>query len=121
MISWHRVVIHGPDRYVPMNPFKPKRNELAFIFVPAGVVLLYMVIMTFDFHSVGKLGGPTITVIVLAAFVIFGLFAAFKIAFYLPARAVEEKITLRESWKMTDGLCMEAYGLGVSFHPGGFS
>src|SRR5688572_15226664 len=35
LINWHRVVINGPDRWEPMELFKPKKHELAFIFAPA--------------------------------------------------------------------------------------
>ncbi|MCE7886746.1 MAG: hypothetical protein DYH13_04485 [Alphaproteobacteria bacterium PRO2] len=99
MISWHRVVIHGPDRYVPMNPFKPKKNELAFIFVPFGLVVLYAVAAGVLAVLSAKLGGPVIAVVILAALSIFGLVAFFKISFYLPARAVDARITLRNHGK----------------------
>lgn len=112
MISWHRVVIHGPDRYVPMNPFKPKRNELAFIFVPTGLLILYIVIAAIFSVLSAKFGGPVIAVIILAALSIFGLVALFKIAFYLPAKAVDASITIGQSFKMTTGYVWKLLSAG---------
>ncbi|MBP7721026.1 MAG: hypothetical protein KA155_00670 [Alphaproteobacteria bacterium] len=103
MISWHRVVIHGADRYVPMNPFKPKRNELAFIFVPLGLIVLYMLVASLTFFLSLKIGNAGLAFILVMILVIFATIAGLKIAFYLPAKAIDADITLSKSWRMTTG------------------
>lgn len=112
MISWHRVVIHGADRYVPMNPFSPKKNELAFIFVPIGLGILYALAGLILAVIPAKLGGPAIAAILVVLLVTFGLVAFFKIAFYLPAKAVDASITLKQSWKMTTGYVWKIFVAG---------
>ena len=112
MISWHRVVIHGPDRYVPMNPFKPKKNELAFIFLPMGLVFLYALITGLLFALSARFGGAAPAIIILAVFLVFGMFAFFKISFYLPAKAVDVNITLRQSWNVTTGYVWKLLAAG---------
>lgn len=44
VISWHRVVIEGPDHAIPMNPFKPQRHEWTFIGVGIGLYLSVILI-----------------------------------------------------------------------------
>ena len=112
MISWHRVVIHGADRYVPMNPFKPKKSELAFMFVPFGLALAYGFGSIVLAVAAAKLGSPAIAGIILAIAVLFGLVAAFKICFYLPAKAVDAGITFKQSWNMTTGYLWKIFTAG---------
>lgn len=112
LISWHRVVIHGADRYVPMNPFSPKKNELAFIFVPFGLAFAYAfggVLLTV---LSAKIGGQALGIIILVSLLGFGIVALFKISFYLPAKAVDAGITLKQSWKMTTGYPLKLFTAG---------
>ncbi len=112
MISWHRVVIHGADHYVPMNPFKPKKSELAFMFVPFGLAFLFGIGSVLLTVLSAKLGGPVLAVPLLIILVLFGIIAAFKISFYLPAKAVDAGITLRQSWNLTTGYFWKMFVAG---------
>ncbi len=102
MITWHRVVIHGADRYESANPFKPKRHELAFIFVPLliGAAMGFgSVISVFVLASVSKAVAITVGLFLLA----FSFIVAFRVVFYLPGKAVNADMTLRKSWTMSKG------------------
>jgi hypothetical protein len=112
MISWHRVVIHGADRYVPMNPFKPKKSELAFMFVPFGLAFIYGFGGVLLALASAKIGGQAIAAIVLVLLIAFGIVAAFKISFYLPAKAVDAGITFKQSWNMTTGYLWKIFTAG---------
>jgi hypothetical protein len=59
-----------------------------------------------------KLGGVALAVILMAILVVFGVIAAFKISFYLPAKAVDAGITLRQSWNMTTGYAWKMFVAG---------
>ncbi len=107
-ITWHRVVIHGPDNYEPMNMFKPKRHEWAFI----GMGLL-LGVMGF---VAGALGGLTAIISPVIGFIavfaaIFGAtYLGFKFCFYFPAKAVDNSITLKQSFSMTAGYFWKMMG-----------
>lgn len=103
VISWHRLVIHGPDDFEPMKPLKPKKSELEFI----GMIFLltFLFILTVavplgvGIFMLGPVGGGIVGTIIA----IIGIKFALKLAFYFPAKATGNDITLRESFKMTTG------------------
>lgn len=102
MISWHRVVIHGADRYEPANPFKPKRHELAFIFVPlliSAAMGLGGVVSVIALASLSQAVAIAVGLLLL----IFFCIVAFRVLFYLPGKAVNADMTLRKSWAMSKG------------------
>ncbi len=101
-ITWHRVVIHGPDNYEPMNIFKPKKHELAFILAPALLTVLYFAVAAILIILSAALSQILAVLIGLAA-VIFGVIGAMRISFYLPGKAVNANMTFKKSWHMTKG------------------
>ena len=100
-ITWHRVVIHGPDNYESMNPFNPRKSELAF--VGMGILLFMSMFLG------GALIGFSIALIdsallaLLLVFLPLGLYLWTKFMFYFPAKATGRHITLGQSFKMTTG------------------
>ena len=100
-ISWHRVVIHGADDYTPMNPFKPKKSELAF--VGMGAALFVGVFFGgFILGLVAALIHQALMILVIP-FIIVAVYAWTKFMFYFPAKATGRHISLKESYQMTTG------------------
>jgi hypothetical protein len=111
IISWHRVVIHGPDKYVAVNPLKPKKSELAFMGM-AILVGISSVLFAIIFALAGMLGGPLGAV--LGVCVGFGVaaYGAYKVCFYFPAKAAGADITLKQSFDLTKGYFWKLMGAG---------
>ena len=102
VITWHRVVIHGPDNYTPMNPFKPKRHEL--VFVGMGFLLGVIIGGIGGGFVLGAIVTASSIMSLLAAVVIFALIYMFyRVCFYFPARAVNSGITLSQAFRLTNG------------------
>lgn len=102
VITWHRVVIHGPDNYIPMNPFKPKRHELVFI----GVGFLLGLVM--GLIGAGVVIGAAVTaspvMIIIAVIVVLAMiYILYRVCFYFPAKAVDASITLSQAFVLTKG------------------
>lgn len=114
IITWHRVVIHGPDRYVPANPLKPTKNELMF-----GVMGLAIAVMiVFPIMAVLGLGfllkiEALLALLMIGAFIVSWV-AFFRLSFYFPAKAINADITLGQSWKLSQGYFWK-YSLAMFF------
>lgn len=102
-ISWHRVVIDGPERAVPMNPFKPQRHELAFIGVAIGLGLLAFV-AAFGIGLLSALIHPIVAIVSAFIVLVAAMYAGVRIAIYFPAKAVNRSLTLKQAYALTDGL-----------------
>ncbi|MCB9987965.1 MAG: hypothetical protein H6868_01375 [Rhodospirillales bacterium] len=100
MITWHRVVLFGPERTDPVNPFKPEKSDLAFLGMGIGVFLGLLVIGALS-SVLFFLGAPGI--IMFVAIIIFLFYAFIKVCFYFPAKAVRSHLSLRQSYKATNG------------------
>lgn len=111
VISWHRVVIHGPDQYVRMNPLKPQKSELAFIGMG---ILIFMAPMFFGFlfGFLGALVHPGI-MFLLIPLVILLILIILKVVFYFPSKATGNSITLRQSFTMTDGYVWKMFAANI--------
>ena len=102
VISWHRVVIHGPDNYVPMNPFKPQKHELVFIGVGFLIgVILFISGFVMGFLSV-VLKAPVIGIAIVPMLCV-ALYVVYRLMFFFPAKAVNAQITLKEAYDMSKG------------------
>lgn len=106
VISWHRVVIHGVDNYVPMNPLKPQRSELAFmgmgILIGLGIFLLsFLSIM-----GAAAAGGGVIVLLPIVV-ILACIFYAYRCCFYFPAKAVHSDITLKQSIALSKGYLLK--------------
>ncbi|MGH1404673.1 MAG: hypothetical protein ACRBDL_10565 [Alphaproteobacteria bacterium] len=102
VISWHRIVIHGPDNYVPMDPFAPKKHELVFIGMGFLIGLIIGII------GIGSLVGAAITqssaAIILAIFIFFAMiYLAFRCCLYFPAKATNADLTMGQAFHMSKG------------------
>lgn len=101
-ITWHRVVLHGVDNYTPMNPFRPKKNELIFI----GLVLLFfltgIVICAASMVLIGTmLDSAILRLISLLIGFFIALYLGFRLSFCFPARATNSPITFKKSFILT--------------------
>lgn len=106
VISWHRVVLDGPDRYEPMNPFKPKSSDWAFIGMGILVFLIaFMIPLTAGLiagFAAGVTGASWLFVLIIPA-VFVAIYVTFKFLFYFPSKATGNNITLKQSYRMTKG------------------
>jgi len=97
-ITWHRVVIHGADNFIAMNPFKPKKSELTFIgmgialFIGIPLIGFILVVATTFF-------APAAMVLIIAI-VAFAIITLMRIMFYFPSKATGGSITLKKSRSM---------------------
>ncbi len=112
VIDWHRVVIHGPENFTPMNPLKPKKHELAFLGM--GIVLgiglfLIMIVAMLPGVFLGPVGIFLSVILALGSVFYFG----YKFSFYFPAKAVDNAITFRESFRLTKGYLWKLIATGI--------
>ena len=112
MINWHRVVLHGPDQYIPMNPFQPKKSELAFMLMPSIVGLVAGIGIGLLSALTAKILGEGVAVMVAVPLVIVLLYVLFKMVFYLPAKALGADVGLRQALSLSDGYVWKCIGAG---------
>lgn len=104
IISWHRVVILGKDKYTATNPFKPNKNELLFMGSALLVFFIPMIIrLALSFISQSSDSFVTTALLGLIASLIISMFTYYKFAFYFPSKATGDNISIIQSMKMTKG------------------
>lgn len=101
VISWHRVVIYGPENYTPMNPFSPKRNEILFIGVGVLIGLFFVFAAALPMILAKLLGEAALLLLFLT--VGAGIYLMYRCSFYFPAKAVDSDMTLKQSFALTKG------------------
>ena len=109
VITWHRVVIHGPDNFERVNPFKPKKHELVFM----GMGILLGILMVIGGAVVGAIGavlGPFGLLVGITGVLVGAIYLSYKVCFYFPAKAVNSSITLKESFGLTKGYIWKLMG-----------
>lgn len=112
VITWHRVVIHGADNYVPVNLLLPEKSELAFM----GMGLLLAVIAVIGFTFMGALGsiaGPLGGLLFVLISVFLALFIFSRLSFYFPAKATDSPLTLGQAYKLSEGYIWKIFSVGV--------
>lgn len=111
IISWHRVIIHGPDSYTAMNPFKPSRGEIGFIAMAIGLTIATFVISAI-IGAISALISPALIGLAIPVLVIFIIFMACRLSFYFPAKAIGNDLTLKQAFALSEG-----YVLRLIFAP----
>lgn len=112
MISWHRVVIHGTENYVPVNPLKPKRSELAFMGM--GLLLGVLVVVGILFTGlIGAIAGPVGAVLLVIVAMPIMVFVISRFSFYFPAKATEVPLTLGQAYRLTNGYILKMFLVGI--------
>lgn len=109
MISWHRVIIEGPDKFIPVDPFKPKKHELVFMGMAVLLSLFGFLIIGASFGLgvlLGKVGMIFGSIIGIVLF----FYLIFRFSFYFPAKAVNTPLTLKEAFKLSKGYALKFYG-----------
>ena len=108
-ISWHRVVIQGPDNYTPMNPFNPQRHEWAFIGM--GIATFCFVFLVAFVSVYGAASTESLVMVGLAAIVtLFAMYFSYRLSFYFPAKAVNAEITVDQAFCLTKGYVLKLLG-----------
>ncbi len=108
-ISWHRVIIQGPDKFEFMNPLKPQEKDWAFmgmgILISFSIGLVIVLISLIALPILTVLFGHEVLLIgvFLIAALCIGIWISTKFVFYFPAKATGSNLTLLESYKMTNG------------------
>jgi hypothetical protein len=111
IISWHRVIIHGPDSYTAMNPLKPTKGELGFIGMAIGLTIAAFVAGGLV-GAISALISPALFGIAALHLMIFLIFMGCRLSFYFPAKATGNDITLKQAFKLSEG-----YVLRLIFAP----
>ena len=102
IISWHRVVIYGAQNAVPMNPFKPQKHE--WVFLGMGLLLgLCAALAGFIFGLIFFPISPALGALMVFLLMPVAVYIGFRFTFYFPAKAVNNSITLKESFRLTKG------------------
>ena len=101
-ISWHRLILLGPDQYKPMDILKPEKHEMEFVIVLTlisaiipGIVGYVAMKQTLDMDPAAFIG-----------FALLGLifpYVTYKMSFYFPAKAVNASISFKDSFHLTFG------------------
>lgn len=101
VISWHRVVIHGAENAIPMNPFKPQKHEL--VFLGMGLLLGITAVAVGIFAGISFIINPFLGFIIFTAAIIAITYYFYRLSFYFPAKAVNNSITLKQAYSLTPG------------------
>lgn len=109
LINWHRVVIWGPDKFIKMNPLRPKGHELSFLgmgivigLIPILIIFLGITLPLTFLKGDGILG-LSLAVSSIFIAVIFSYYFTSKLSFYFPAKATMDHVTFKDSFKLTKG------------------
>jgi len=115
-ISWHRVVIKGPDNYESVNPFKPKFNELMFIAAAVLIMVIPSVLLFgFIFITAGSMDSAALentegaVFIGLLLLLIALVYCGIRVLFYFPAKAVDADITLKNAFVLSKGYVWKVF------------
>lgn len=112
-ISWHRVVIHGADNFVAVNPLKLTKNELIFmvmgILIPLCIGLIIFATIFFVSFVLAKVIGVFLTFLIVSCCIFLSMFLSLRLSFYFPAKATNAAISLMESYSMSEGMCLKLF------------
>ncbi len=104
-INWHRLVIRGSDKFLPMKFFNPTNDERWFIvfaiiiglFDNVSALLFKKVILFLNIGSFAQGFSIGVSLGLISTYFIY------RISFIFPARAVGIKMSFLESFRMTKG------------------
>ena len=116
IISWHRVVLDGVDRFQPMNPLKPESRDWAFIgmgILVGIIVLLVPLIIGVISGVIAGLTGMSFLMILIAPAVLFSVYLTFKFLFYFPSKATGNNLSLKQSYHLTKGYVWKIIGSSI--------
>ena len=88
VISWHRVVIHGPNDFQPMNPLKPEKTD--WVFIGMGILLgIGVGIVIGIISAVGIALFKALGVLIILPAIFASLFVLVRLIFYFPSKATK--------------------------------
>ena len=102
IISWHRLIILGPDEFVPMTPFKPKKHELTFVGVALLIGACFLIISFLIIFVAAHFGKGAFFLGIIAAISLF-FYLTLRISFYFPAKAINKSITMEKAFYSSKG------------------
>lgn len=100
-ITVHRVALSGPENARPVQPFKPEKSDLVFmgmgiaLFMGLFLAVLASVVLSMKLEMVGGIMGIVLILTAIAVLI--------KLLFYFPSKAVNGDMSLKQSFKATDG------------------
>ena len=97
-ISWHRLVLLGRGNCTPMNPLSPQRHEIEFL-----IILAILSSAPYLLNLLVMFGQVTAMAILLLPFMIAFIYVFYKVSFMFPAKAVNAKLSVKESFQLTKG------------------
>lgn len=120
-VTWHRVVINGPEETKFSNPLAPKKRDwkfLGFWLLIGFIALVFMSLLIggASFLAV-KLYAIVPAVSLLAvllgiALFVYSVYAATRVSFIFPSVATDHNYPIKTIWKMSKGLVMKLWGAG---------
>lgn len=102
VISWHRLVIHGPQRFEPMQHFQPQKND--WVFIGMGLLLGFGIsLLTVIIIVASAAISPIASAIIAIPAVIVATWLFLRLSFYFPSKATGNTITFKQSFILTKG------------------
>jgi hypothetical protein len=100
-INWHRAFLNDPYDFPKANIFTPTKSEFKFILL----ALLAVVFLTEGFRIIDALTPYTSWTNSIAGivFIIVFLWLLLRTSFYLPAKALDHELTLKEAFSLSKG------------------
>lgn len=120
-VTWHRIVINGPEEVKFSNPLAPKRRDwkfLGFWFLIGFIALIFMSALAGGAAFLAVMLYSTIPAVSLLvvlfgiALFVYGMYAATRVSFIFPSIATDHNYPIKTIWRMSKGLVMKLWGAG---------
>ena len=111
-LSWFRFVMVGPEKFVSINPFKPRWRDLKTVLILTGVIFIIVILLFIGFGVVARTAKIAVPFYAIAAFVILFV-STIKLNFYLGARAARHLVTMWQAWRLSNGYVWKMFAGNV--------
>lgn len=114
IITWHRVVLLGGENTEEVNPFKPKSNDLTFIFmylvilfisVIAALIVGATLMVIFETTNLAATNIPILKFLPITVSLTISLlilvYTTFRLSFFLPSKAINHPHSLISAFKLS--------------------
>lgn len=120
-VTWHRIVINGPEEVKFSNPLAPKKRDWKFLgfwlligfiaFVFMSVLIGGGTFLAVTFYAVAPAVSLLVVLLGITLFV-YGVYAASRFSLVLPSVATDHNYPIKTIWRMSKGLIMKLWGAG---------
>lgn len=111
-LNWFRFVMVGPEKFVAINPFKPRWRDLKTVLILSGVIFIIVILLFIGFAVVARTAKIAVPFYAIAAFVILFV-SSIKLNFYLAARAARHLVTMGQAWSLSNGYVLKMFAGNV--------